>query len=82
MGDNPPLSWGVAWGPGALYLGARLSTGLKEALMSADPIDLVTVPRAEIDMLRAEVRRLRRPLAREEAKALIRADLQPVRADT
>lgn len=45
--------------------------------MSAEPIDLVTVPRAEIDTLRAEVRRLRRQLAREEARALILTDAGP-----
>lgn len=49
--------------------------------MSADPIDLVTVPRAEIDTLRAEVRRLRRQLAREEARAQILADPGPSPTD-
>lgn len=50
--------------------------------MSAEPTDLVTVPRAELDILRAEVRRLRRELAREEAKARARADQGPIATDT
>ncbi len=45
--------------------------------MSDEPTDLVTVSRAELDALRAEVRRLRRQLAREEAKARIFADAGP-----
>lgn len=50
--------------------------------MSAEPTDLVTVSRAELDTLRAEVRRLRRQLAREEALERILADPGPSPTDT
>lgn len=50
--------------------------------MSVEPTDMVTVSRAELDTLRAEVRRLRRELAREEAKARILADPGPGTTDT
>ena len=41
--------------------------------MSADTTETVTVPRAELDELRAEVRRLKRALDDEIAKARILA---------
>lgn len=50
--------------------------------MSDEPTDHVTVSRAELDALRAEVRRLRRQLAREEAKARIFADAGPGPSNT
>jgi len=50
--------------------------------MSAEPTDMVTVPRAELNSLRAEVRRLRRQLARDEAKTRILADPGPGTTDT
>ena len=49
--------------------------------MSAGPTDLVTVSRAELDTLRAEVRRLRRQIAREEARAAILSDPGPRSTD-
>lgn len=45
--------------------------------MSAEPTELVTISRAELDSLRAEVRRLRRQIARDEAKARMMADPGP-----
>ena len=42
--------------------------------MAAEASDMVTVPRAELDALRAEVRRLRREIGRSLAKARIEAD--------
>lgn len=50
--------------------------------MSAEPTDLVTVSRAELNTLRAEVRRLRRQVAREDAKVRILADAGPGASDT
>ena len=50
--------------------------------MSAEPTELVTVSRAELDNLRAEVRRLRRQVAREEAKSRILADPGPSPTDS
>ncbi|MFT4166624.1 MAG: hypothetical protein QM650_15400 [Microlunatus sp.] len=49
--------------------------------MSAEPTDLVTVSRAELDTLRADVRRLRRQIAREEAKSAILSDPGPGATD-
>lgn len=45
--------------------------------MTDEPTEMVTVPRAELDALRAEVRRLRRELARSTAAALMKADPGP-----
>jgi len=42
--------------------------------VSVEASEMVTVPRAEWDSLRAEVRRLRRELGRREALARIQAD--------
>jgi hypothetical protein len=45
--------------------------------VSADASEMVTVPRAELDSLRAEVKRLRREVGRIVAKARIGADPGP-----
>jgi hypothetical protein len=45
--------------------------------VAAEASDFVTVRRAELDALRAEVRRLRRELGRSLAKARIEADPGP-----
>jgi hypothetical protein len=45
--------------------------------VSVEASDMVTIPRAELDSLRAEVRRLRREVGRAVAKARIRADAGP-----
>jgi hypothetical protein len=42
--------------------------------MSAEASEMVTIPRAELDSLRAEVRRLRREVGRAIAKARIQSD--------
>ena len=42
--------------------------------MTAEASEMVTVPRAELDALRAEVRRLRREVGRSLAKARMEAD--------
>ncbi|MBO0819809.1 MAG: hypothetical protein J2P26_03045 [Nocardiopsaceae bacterium] len=45
--------------------------------MSAEASEMVTVPRADWDSLRAEVRRLRREAGRRAALARIQADSGP-----
>lgn len=45
--------------------------------MSVEASELVTVPRVELESLRAEVRRLRREVGRAVAKARILADAGP-----
>jgi hypothetical protein len=45
--------------------------------MSVEASELVTVPRVELESLRAEVRRLRREVRRTVAKARIQADAGP-----
>ena len=45
--------------------------------MTAEAYEMVTVPRAELDALRAEVRRLRREVGRSVARARIEADPGP-----
>ena len=45
--------------------------------MSVEASEMVTVPRAEWDSLRAEVRRLRREVGRRVAVARIQADPGP-----
>ena len=42
--------------------------------MSAEASELVSIPRAELDALRAELKRLRREVGRGVAKARIQAD--------
>jgi hypothetical protein len=51
-----------------------LSGGL---CVTADASEMVTVPRAELDALRAEVRWLRREVGRSMAGARMEADLGP-----
>ena len=61
-------------------LGSRLDlngVGWRELRMSAEASEMVTVPRAELDALKAEVRRLRREVGRGLAKARIEADPGP-----
>ena len=45
--------------------------------MSAEASEMVTVSRAELDSLRAEVRRLRREVGRAVAKGRIQSDPGP-----
>ena len=45
--------------------------------MSAEASEMVTVPRAELDALKAEVRRLRREVGRSQARARMAADSGP-----
>jgi hypothetical protein len=45
--------------------------------VSVEASEMVTVPRAELDALKAEVRRLRREAGRNVAKARIEADAGP-----
>ena len=45
--------------------------------MSVEASEMVTIPRAELDSLRAEVRRLRREVGRAVAKARIQGDAGP-----
>jgi hypothetical protein len=45
--------------------------------VTAEASEMVTVPRAELDALRAEVRRLRREVGRSVARARIEADHGP-----
>jgi hypothetical protein len=42
--------------------------------MSAEAVEMVTIPRAELDALKAELRRLRREVGRTIAMARIQAD--------
>jgi hypothetical protein len=45
--------------------------------VSAEESDLVSIPRAELDALKAELKRLRREVGRGVAMARIQADLGP-----
>jgi hypothetical protein len=45
--------------------------------VSVEASEMVTIPRAELDSLRAEVRRLRREVGRAVAKARIQSDTGP-----
>ena len=45
--------------------------------MSAEASELVSIPRAELEALRAELKRLRREVGRGTAMARIQADLGP-----
>jgi hypothetical protein len=50
---------------------------IRDAKVSAESSEMVTIPRAELDALRAEVRRLRLETGRAVAAARIRADVGP-----
>ena len=45
--------------------------------MTAEASEMVTVPRAELDALKAEVRRLRREVGRSMARARMETDSGP-----
>lgn len=45
--------------------------------MNAEASDMVTIPRVELDALKAELRRLRRLVGRDVARARIQADPGP-----
>lgn len=45
--------------------------------MSVEASDMITIPRAELDALKAELRRLRRQVARSTALGRIQADPGP-----
>jgi hypothetical protein len=49
----------------------------RELGVTAEASEMVTVPRAELDALRAEVRRLRREVGRSAARARMEADPGP-----
>ena len=60
--------------------GSRLDlngVGWRELRMSAEASEMVTVPRAELDALKAEVRRLRREVGRNVARSRMEADPGP-----
>jgi hypothetical protein len=79
IGHAVTAGWDVA---------ARVSGGLgttldgngsewRELRVTAEASEMVTVPRAELDALRAEVRRLRREVGRSVARARMEADSGP-----
>jgi len=45
--------------------------------MSAEAVEMVTIPRADLDALKAELRRLRREVGRSIARTRIQADPGP-----
>ena len=49
----------------------------EESQVSVEASEMVSVPRAELDALKAELRRLRREVGRGVARARIRADPGP-----
>jgi hypothetical protein len=49
----------------------------REPRVSVEASEMVTVPRAELDALKAEVRRLRREVGRSVARARIETDSGP-----
>jgi hypothetical protein len=50
--------------------------------MGTEATEMVTIPRSELEALKAELRRLRLAVAREEALRRIKADPGPGRGDT
>ena len=50
---------------------------LREPHLSAEASELVNIPRAELDALKAELKRLRREVGRGAAKGYIQADPGP-----
>jgi hypothetical protein len=61
-------------------LGSRLDlidVGWRELRVSVEASEMVTVPRTELDALKAEVRRLRREVGRSVARARMAADPGP-----
>ena len=60
--------------PGYLALKAHVRRGTR---MSAETADMVTIPLADLDALKAELRRLRREVGRGIARARIQADPGP-----
>ena len=61
--------------PSDLHLG--LKTPEWGSHVSAEASDLVSIPRAELDALKAELKRLRREVGRGTAMARIQADSGP-----
>ncbi len=59
------------------WLDLRGSVEPRESIVSVEASELVTIPRAELESLRAEVRRLRREIGRAVAKARVQADTGP-----
>jgi hypothetical protein len=49
-------------------------TSTQGARMSLEASEMVSVPRAELDALKAELRRLRREVGRDVARARVRSD--------
>jgi hypothetical protein len=58
-------------------LGSSATVVSGGSCVTADAPEMVTVPRAELDALRAEVRRLRREVGRSVARACMEADPGP-----
>ena len=50
--------------------------------MGADASEMVTIPRADLDAMQAELRRLRREAGREAALAAMKTDPGPGPGDT
>jgi hypothetical protein len=50
--------------------------------MATDASEMVTIPRADLEALQAELRRLRREAGREAALAAMKADSGPGPGDT
>ena len=66
--------------PGPLSARLRLlcaRVGPRELHVSVEASEMISVPRAELDALKAEVRRLRREVGRGVARARIRTDPGP-----
>ena len=64
---------------GLIVLHLGLNVELREPRVSAEASELVSIPRAELDALKAELKRLRREVGRGVAKARIQADSWPGR---
>ena len=74
------MTTGWAGFPRPAGLGTRLGGNggkRRELRVTAEASEMVTVPRAELDALRAEVRRLRREVGRSMARARMEADPGP-----
>jgi hypothetical protein len=68
------------WTPlplGLIHLDLGVEAPNKGAAVSVEASDMVTIPRAELDALKAELRRLRREVGRGVAKGRIQTDPGP-----
>jgi hypothetical protein len=69
-------------GPGRLRDAGSDSSRRMLELMSTDASEMVTIRRADLEAMQAELRRLRREAGREAALAAMRADRGPGSGDT